>query len=160
MLERLLNIAIEEAELAIQRGDEPYGAVIADHDGNVIARCGNRENTNKNITHHAEMLVIQEACRVLNRKSLKGYILVTNYKPCCMCSSTILMCGIDHVYVGSDFQGFDELFNEAINKIKNKHFEMKQQGLNHEKCYKQVHRGRSKLKKNNNYTSSHLNGII
>lgn len=157
---KLLEIAIEEAEKAIKRGDEPYGAVIADQNGQIIAQNGNRENTNHNITHHAEMLVIQEACQKLNSKSLKGMILVTNYKPCCMCSSTILMCGIEQVYVGTDFFGFDELFTQAIQKIHESKFEMKQKGLDHERCYEQVQRGRNLLKEKKQYTSSHLNGIL
>ena len=52
--EDLINIAIEEAASAIEKGDEPFGGVICDSDGNIIVRDGNRENTEQNPTHHAD----------------------------------------------------------------------------------------------------------
>ena len=159
-IENLLEIAIQEAEAAIERNDEPYGAVIADKEGNIISSSGNMENTTFNIVGHAEILAIQKACRKLHKKDLKGLIMVTNYKPCCMCASAILMSGIEHVYVGSNFQGFDELFLEAVTKIKSHGYEFKQEGIAHERCFKQVTRGRKKLQGIEGYSSSHLNGIL
>ena len=52
-IERLLEVAIQEAEAAIERNDEPYGAVIADKEGNVISSSGNMENTTFDIIGHA-----------------------------------------------------------------------------------------------------------
>ena len=40
--EELIRISIEEADAAICRGDEPFGGVICDIDGNIIVRDGNR----------------------------------------------------------------------------------------------------------------------
>lgn len=159
-IERLLEVAIQEAEAAIERNDEPYGAVIADKEGNVISSSGNMENTTFDIIGHAEILAIQKACRILNRKDLKDCIIVTNYKPCCMCASAIMMSGIEQVYIGSNFQGFDELLSDAILKIKSHKYEFKQKGINHERCFKQVTRGRKKLQNIEGYSSSHLNGIL
>jgi tRNA(Arg) A34 adenosine deaminase TadA len=42
--EKLMRIALQEAALAVERGDYPFGGLIADKEGNVIVKDGNREN--------------------------------------------------------------------------------------------------------------------
>ena len=98
--EELIRICMEEAELAIQRGDDPFGGVIADKEGNVIVRNGNRENTEKNRAAHAEIVCIREACKVLGTNDLSGYISVCNGESCPMCCSALILSGIDEFYYG------------------------------------------------------------
>ena len=104
--EYLIRIAIEEASLAIERGDEPFGGVIADVEGNIIVRDGNRENTEQNPTHHAEMVLIREACKKLGTKDLSGCILVCNAEPCPMCASALVLSGIRHFCYGAEMEPF------------------------------------------------------
>ena len=68
----LLRRAMAEAEAAIRRGDEPYGAVIATPQGEVISAAGNEENTRCDPTAHAEMLAIRKASEICGSKSLRG----------------------------------------------------------------------------------------
>ena len=92
--EKLIRISIEEAASAIERGDEPFGGVICDAEGNVVVRGGNRENTEQNPTSHAEMVLIREACGKLGTKDLSGYICVCNAESCPMCTSALILAGI------------------------------------------------------------------
>lgn len=156
----LLRRAMAEAEAAIRRGDEPYGAVIATPQGEVISAAGNEENTRCDPTAHAEMLAIRKASEICGNKSLRGCVLVANYKPCPMCAAAALMTGISSWVIGSVFPGAEQLFFQTAQKISSGELQI-DQGLMEEECTQQVHRGRSLLtEKNKNYHSGHKNGII
>ena len=102
----LVRIAMEEAELAIARGDDPFGGVICDREGNVVVRDGNRENTEMNPTSHAEMVLIREACKKLNTKDLRGFISVCNAESCPMCAAALVLAGIGEFYYGTHMEPF------------------------------------------------------
>ena len=104
--EKLIRVSIEEASYAIERGDEPFGGVICDREGNIIVRGGNRENTELNPSSHAEMILIREACRKLGTKDLSGYISVCNAESCPMCTSALILAGIREFYYGADMEPF------------------------------------------------------
>ena len=61
--------ALEEAQHAALLGEVPIGAVLV-YQGKIIARAHNLRETTQNATTHAELLVIQEACK--NRKLATG----------------------------------------------------------------------------------------
>ena len=117
--ERLIRIAIEEASFAIDRGDEPFGGVICDSQGNIIVRDGNRENTEQNPTHHAEMVLIREACKKLGTKDLSGCVLVCNAEPCPMCTSALILSGIREFYYGASMEPFCNPYIRCRDVLKN-----------------------------------------
>ena len=104
--EKLVRIAMEEAELAIERGDDPFGGCIVDAEGNIVVRGGNREYTEENPTSHAETVLIREACKKLGVHSLEGYISICNAESCPMCASALLMAGIKEFYYGTHMEDF------------------------------------------------------
>ncbi len=108
--EELIRISIEEADAAICRGDEPFGGVICDIDGNIIVRDGNRENTEQDPTSHAEMVLIREACRKLGTKNLSGCISICNAESCPMCASALILSGIREFYYGAEMESFCDPF--------------------------------------------------
>lgn len=157
---QLIELAMKEAEQSIGKNDEPYGAIITDENGVIIASCGNSENSDCDPTAHGEINAIRAACQKLNRKSLKGCSIYTNYKPCPMCMSAILMTGIDKIYIGSDFTSIENLYQDVIEKVNNADITLVS-GINAEECRNQVYRGRETLKENNpDYSSGHKNGIL
>ena len=66
-----MHIALEEAKKAYLKGEVPVGAVIV-KDNVVIAKAHNLRENNKSIISHAEILAIEEACRILGDWRLSG----------------------------------------------------------------------------------------
>jgi len=97
-IERLLRLAMDEAERAAEAGDHPYGAIIVDPVGTIVATGRNRVNTDSDPTSHAETNAIRAACRTLGTVSLAGHLLFTNGAPCTMCAATILHTGVSGIW--------------------------------------------------------------
>jgi tRNA(Arg) A34 adenosine deaminase TadA len=64
-----MSMALAEAHAAAARGEVPIGAVLI-RDGTVLARAGNRTRELNDPTAHAEILVIRDACQVLDDERL------------------------------------------------------------------------------------------
>ena len=96
-----MEIAKECAEHGVNAGEGgPFGAVITDKEGNIIAKGNNRVLANNDPTAHAEVTVIREACKKLGTYDLSGYVLYTSCEPCPMCLSAIIWANIKDVYYG------------------------------------------------------------
>lgn len=76
----------------------PFGAVIVDKEGNIIAEGNNRVLCDLDPTAHAEVTTIREACKKLKTYDLSNYILYTSCEPCPMCLSAIIWANIQKVY--------------------------------------------------------------
>ena len=92
--------ALKEAQKASNRGEIPVGAVIV-CDGKIISTASNKVEELKNPLAHAEILAIQEACRVLNRKFLTDCDIYVSLEPCDMCAKAISLARIRRVYFGA-----------------------------------------------------------
>ena len=100
--EELMRAALAEAEQAAALGEVPVGAVIA-RGGEIVARAHNTRETQKNATHHAELLAIDAACRTLGGWRLWECELFVTLEPCPMCSGAIINSRIRRVvYAASD----------------------------------------------------------
>ena len=94
-----MKLANECAEHGVSSGEGgPFGAVITDKDGNIIAKGNNMVLKNNDPTAHAEVTVIREACKKLGTYDLSGCILYTSCEPCPMCLSAIIWANIKEVY--------------------------------------------------------------
>lgn len=89
------------AEEAKQAGDNPFGAVILGKEGELIAKGKNRENTEFDVTLHAEIDAIRKASRKLKTNDLRGLTIYTNGEPCLMCSVAIRRVGLSRVVYGA-----------------------------------------------------------
>ena len=96
-----MEIAKECAKSGMNKNEGgPFGAVITDKEGNIIAKGNNMVLKNNDPTAHAEITVIRDACQKLNTYDLSGYILYTSCEPCPMCLSAIIWANIKQVYYG------------------------------------------------------------
>lgn len=76
----------------------PFGAIITDKEGNIIAKGNNQVLKNNDPTAHAEVVAIRNACKKLNTYDLSNYILYTSCEPCPMCLSAIIWSNIKEIY--------------------------------------------------------------
>ena len=95
-----MHQALLEAKKAAALGEIPVGAVIV-RDEQVIARAHNRRELDQDAMAHAEVLCIQQACRVLNSWRLSGCTLYVTLEPCPMCSGAIINSRLDRVVYGA-----------------------------------------------------------
>ena len=144
--EALVRMAMEEAAAALARGDDPYGGVIADREGRVLVRDGNRENTERNPCAHAEMVLIREACAKLGRNDLSDCLLVCNYRPCPMCAAAMVQAGIREIYIGSAAPDFPALLMKTAGSYAEMGITVTG-GILDEACAAQVHAGREQRAK-------------
>jgi len=80
--------------------DLPIGAVLV-KDGKIIAKAHNEKERKKDVTAHAEMLVIQEGQKILDTTVLSGCELYVTLEPCPMCTWAILNSRISKVFFGA-----------------------------------------------------------
>lgn len=96
-----MEMALEEAREAANRGEVPVGAVLTSPDGRVLARDGNRTLELRDPTAHAEMLVIRSASDALGSERLVGCHLFVTLEPCTMCAAAISFARIERLYFGA-----------------------------------------------------------
>ena len=100
-----MNKYMKKARENARRGMEnkeggPFGAVIVDQEGNIIANGNNRVIQEKDPTQHAEIVAIREACKKQNTYDLSNCILYSSCEPCPMCLSAIIWANIKTVFYG------------------------------------------------------------
>ena len=98
--EKMMDLAIDEAHLAEEKDEVPIGAVIV-HNGSIIARAHNTREESKCATHHAEILAIEEACRILGGWRLPETTIYVTLEPCAMCAGAIINARIPTVVYGA-----------------------------------------------------------
>jgi len=97
-----MMIALEQAKLAAKQGEVPVGAVIANSDtGEIVSMAHNLRENKKSATAHAEILAIEEACRLIGSWRLTGYTLYVTLEPCPMCAGALINSRIDRVVYGA-----------------------------------------------------------
>ena len=94
---QLLALAAEAA----RKGEVPIAAAIIDANGVVLARAHNEVEARRDATAHAELLVIQEACRVRGEKYLGDCTLYVTLEPCAMCAQAASLVKIRSLVFGA-----------------------------------------------------------
>ncbi|MCI0492548.1 MAG: nucleoside deaminase [Planctomycetes bacterium] len=108
-----MQLAIAKCRQGLAAGQSPFGCAIAR--GNQVVACAhNRVLLTSDITAHAEMNAIREACQEVGNIFLDGAIVATTCEPCPMCMAALHWARVDTVYYGAtiadaDAAGFNEL---------------------------------------------------
>ena len=98
--EYFMKKALQEAELAFEKGEIPVGALIV-VDNKIIARTHNLSELLNDVTAHAEMQAITSAANFLGGKYLTGCTLYVTLEPCQMCAGALYWSQIDKVIFGA-----------------------------------------------------------
>ncbi len=92
--------AIKKGWEGVEKGQEPFGACLV-KDNKIISLAHNTIRSSVDVTAHAEMNAIREACRDLCTTDLSGCEIYATFKPCSMCMEAIKRAGIIKVYYGA-----------------------------------------------------------
>jgi len=108
-----MRLAIEKAKEGISKGQTPFGACIV-KDGKVVCCVHNSVWDSTDITAHAEIIAIREACKKLDTIDLSGCIIYSTCEPCPMCFSACHWAKISRIVYGASISdakeaGFSEL---------------------------------------------------
>ena len=105
ILEKNLRRSFEVAWSARNKGNHPFGAVLADENGVVLLDGENNVVTGKDITGHAETNLVREAGRKFEQEYLSKCTLYASTEPCPMCAGAIYWSGIKRVVFGLSQSG-------------------------------------------------------
>ncbi|WP_262733286.1 nucleoside deaminase [Gaetbulibacter sp. NE] len=92
--------ALQEAEIAFEKGEIPVGAVIVIED-RIIARTHNLTELLNDVTAHAEMQAITAAANFLGGKYLHNCTLYVTLEPCQMCAGALYWSQISKIVYGA-----------------------------------------------------------
>src|SRR5262245_40039938 len=111
--EHLMRLAIDAARRGIGAGQSPFGCAIASPAG-VVAVAHNQVLATTDITCHAEVNALRQACREVNAIHLTGFAVATTCEPCPMCMAALHWARVGTVYYGASIAdaaaaGFNEL---------------------------------------------------
>ena len=133
-----LQEAIIEAKKGLnENAGGPFGAVITDEAGNVVATGHNTVLKTNDPTAHAEINAIREACQKLNTKDLSNCTISSTCEPCPMCLSAIIWANIKTIYYGSTRKdaskiGFKD--NDIYEFLKGNNELLKKVEINSQEC--------------------------
>lgn len=110
--EYFMNIALREAQSAMDKGEVPVGAVIV-VENTLIAKAHNLTEQLHDVTAHAEIQAITAAAHYLGAKYLTHCTLYVTLEPCVMCAGALYWSQISHVvFAASDpKRGFQRVGN-------------------------------------------------
>lgn len=93
----------------------PFGAVITDSSGKIVAEGWNCVTSANDPTAHAEVVAIRRACEALGTFDLSGYRLYSSCEPCPMCLAATYWARISRLVYANTREaaaaiGFDDEF--------------------------------------------------
>lgn len=127
-----MKIAYQQAEIAKEHDEVPIGAIIVKNH-KIISKGYNQKETLNDVTAHAEMIAIKEACKKLKTWHLDGCILYSTLEPCIMCSGAIIQSRIKKVVFGAKGQRWHGL-TEYLKCHEFNHYPQIIEGVLEEEC--------------------------
>lgn len=88
-----MSAALELARQAASEDETPVGALIV-YKGQVIGRGYNQREHHQDVTLHAEMTAIRQACAELGSWRLDDCDLYVTLEPCVMCAGAIIQARV------------------------------------------------------------------
>ncbi len=118
--EYFMREALREADKAYLKKETPIGAVAV-YDNKIIARAHNLRESKQNALLHAEIQVIDKACKKLGTWRLEEVSIYVTLEPCVMCAGAMIQARVKNVYYGAKndrfgaHQGAIRLFDVPFN---------------------------------------------
>ena len=113
--EVFMRKAIELSRLAVEHGNEPFGAVLVKNNEMVFTN-ENQIYTRHDPTFHGEAGLIREFCTQTGITDLQEYTMYSSCEPCFMCSGAMVWVKLGRlVYAASNMELEKILGNEGCN---------------------------------------------
>lgn len=97
---RFLRRSFEVARAARAAGHHPFGAILVDPDGTVLMEQGNASAGGRDMTAHAERVLMTRASEVYPPAFLAGCTMYASAEPCAMCAGAAYWSGLGRVVYG------------------------------------------------------------
>lgn len=95
-----MQLALDQAGVALRAGEPPFGAVLFSRDGAMLAAGHDTVRGHSDWTRHAEIEVVRAACRA-HGPDLAESTLVTTVEPCPMCFTSAWLARVSRVIFGA-----------------------------------------------------------
>ena len=95
-----MELALEDARLALGWGDVPIGAVVV-RGHEVLSAAGNERERAADPTAHAEILALRGAAAAAGSWRLDGCTMYVTLEPCAMCAGAIVLARLDRLVLGA-----------------------------------------------------------
>ena len=95
-----MQIALNEAKLAMNENEIPVGAVLVKN-GKVIAKAHNQPIKKNDPTAHAEIQLLRKAGKKQQNYRLTGSTLYVTLEPCAMCFGAMIHARIERIVFGA-----------------------------------------------------------
>jgi len=116
--EKYMFFAIEEAKIAKLNGDWPFGAIIVKN-GKIIGKGHVKDKSGGDVTEHAELVAIRDACKNLKSNDLQKCSIYCTNEPCLMCAAGIFQANINQVLIGASRDDLSRLLRPRKLRIEN-----------------------------------------
>lgn len=95
-----MRLALQQATIAAKNSEVPVGAVLVCNN-QIIATAHNTCETNLNPLNHAEIIVLNNSIKILNKYYLDDCDLYVTLEPCPMCAASIAQARIRKLIFGA-----------------------------------------------------------
>ena len=110
--EQFMQRAIDLSELAVEHGNEPFGAVLV-KDGEIVYENENQIYTMHDPSFHGEMGLIRRFCADSGITDLSGYTLYSSCEPCFMCSGAMVWVKLGRLVYGASNVDLEEILGNS-----------------------------------------------
>ena len=113
--EKFMREAIRLSRLAVEHGNEPFGAVLVKN-GEIVFSNENQIYTRHDPTFHGEAGLIREFCAQTAITDLREYTLYSSCEPCFMCSGALVWVKLGRLVYGASNMELEHILgNEGCN---------------------------------------------
>ncbi len=100
IIARHLERCVELAEMALEKGDEPFGSMLVSAAGETLFEARNRVVTG-NPTDHPELAIAQWAAENLSPAERRQAVVYTSGEHCPMCAAAHAWAGLGKIFYAS-----------------------------------------------------------
>jgi tRNA(Arg) A34 adenosine deaminase TadA len=107
--EQYLRLTFDIARRSREGGQHPFGAILVGPDGAVLMEQGNAYMPDRDMTGHAERVLMTRASTSYPVTFLAECTMYTSAEPCAMCAGAAYWAGVGRVVYGASERGLKRL---------------------------------------------------